>query len=201
MDLEHRVAELERRLAALEQASGQGAEHASGQGPGHASGQEAEPASRQGAERQTADTPDQTPAPREDLWALNGLKDQLAELGAENGGVLFTGAVRTPEGLRYEWQYGLTTDTVLDGDWSEAAEPFAALGQPVRLRLLREILAGRHTAAELTELDGTGTTGQIYHHLRQLTAAGWLHSAARGRYEVPADRVVPLLVMLTAAGR
>lgn len=115
--------------------------------------------------------------------------------------MLFTGAVRIPAGQRYEWQYGLVTDTVLDRDWGAAAESFAALGQPVRLRLLREILGGCCTAAELTELDGTGTTGQIYHHLRQLTAAGWLHTAARGRYEVPADRVVPLLVMLTAAGR
>jgi hypothetical protein len=176
MDLEQRVVDLERRLAALEQAA-----------------------------EQTAGRPRSAPSPvrepGDDLWALNGFKDQLAELGAENGGVLFTGAVRTPTGKRYEWQYGLATDTVLDGDWADAAESFAALGQPVRLRLLREILGGRCTAAELTELDGTGTTGQIYHHLRQLTSAGWLHTAARGRYEVPADRVVPLLVMLTAAGR
>ncbi|KOG37991.1 helix-turn-helix domain-containing protein [Streptomyces decoyicus] len=170
MDLEQRVAELERRLAALERSAGLAA------GP---------------PERESDD----------DLWALHGLQAQLAELGAHNGGVLFTGAVRIPAGQRYEWQYGLDTDTVLDADWADAAESFAALGQPVRLRLLREILRGRCTAAELTELDGTGTTGQIYHHLRQLTAAGWLHTAARGRYEVPAHRVVPLLVMLTAAGR
>ncbi|MGW7637531.1 ArsR family transcriptional regulator [Streptomyces decoyicus] len=170
MDLEQRVAELERRLAALERSGG--------------------PA---------AHSPEREPG--DDLWALHGLQAQLTELGAHNGGVLFTGAVRIPAGQRYEWQYGLDTDTVLDSDWADAAESFAALGQPVRLRLLREILRGRCTAAELTELDGTGTTGQIYHHLRQLTAAGWLHSAARGRYEVPAQRVVPLLVMLTAAGR
>ncbi|MGY5127831.1 ArsR/SmtB family transcription factor [Streptomyces nigrescens] len=151
---------------------------------------------------QAADRPAPSPErePDDALWALRGLKDQLAELGADNGGVLFTGAVRTPAGQRYEWQYGLVTDTVLERDWADAAESFAALGQPVRLRLLREILGGRCTAAELTELDGTGTTGQIYHHLRQLTAAGWLHTTARGRYEVPTERVVPLLVMLTAAG-
>ncbi|WP_051715621.1 hypothetical protein [Streptomyces bikiniensis] len=45
----------------------------------------------------------------------------------------------------------------------------------------------------------TGTTGQIYHHLRQLTGAGRLHTSGRGRYEVPAARVVPLLMALTAA--
>ncbi|MER7665286.1 MULTISPECIES: ArsR family transcriptional regulator [unclassified Streptomyces] len=164
MELEERVAALERRLAALEQAD--------------------------------------RVAPRlgeGDFWALEGLKEQLAEAGAQTGGVLFTGAVRLPTQEQYEWQYGLLSEQLLDGDWSDAADSFAALGHAVRLRLLREILGGRRTAAELTELEGLGTTGQIYHHLRQLTAAGWLHTASRGRYEVPGARVVPLLVVLAAA--
>ena len=76
---------------------------------------------------------------------------------------------------------------------------FAALGHTLRLRLLREILGGRRTATELAGLDEVGTSGQIYHHLRQLTAAGWLRQAGRGRYEIPAGRVVPLLVALATA--
>ncbi|MFD3441521.1 MULTISPECIES: ArsR/SmtB family transcription factor [unclassified Streptomyces] len=164
MELEERVAALERRLAALEQAD------------------RAAPRLGEG-----------------DFWALEGLKEQLAEAGAQTGGVLFTGAVRLPTQEQYEWQYGLLSEQLLDGDWSDAADSFAALGHAVRLRLLREILGGRRTAAELTELEGLGTTGQIYHHLRQLTAAGWLHTASRGRYEVPGARVVPLLVALAAA--
>ncbi|MCC9155898.1 winged helix-turn-helix domain-containing protein [Streptomyces parvulus] len=142
------------------------------------------------------------PAPRPgegDFWALEGLKEQLAELGAADGGVLFTGTVRLPTGEQYAWQHGALTEGLLDADWAESAEVFAALGHPVRLRLLREILGGRRTAAELAELDGVGTTGQIYHHLRQLTGAGWLHAAGRGRHEVPPGRVVPLLVALSTA--
>lgn len=142
------------------------------------------------------------PAPRPqegDLWALEGLKEQLVEVEAADGGVLFTGSVRLPTGERYDWQHGALTAGLLDGDWSETAEAFAALGHPVRLRLLREVLGGRRTAAELAELDGVGTTGQIYHHLRQLTGAGWLHAKDRGRHEVPPGRVVPLLVVLSAA--
>ncbi|MER7804977.1 winged helix-turn-helix domain-containing protein [Streptomyces parvulus] len=143
------------------------------------------------------------PAPRPgeggDFWALEGLKEQLAELGAADGGVLFTGTVRLPTGEQYAWQHGTLTDGLMDADWAESAEVFAALGHPVRLRLLREILGGRRTAAELAELDGVGTTGQIYHHLRQLTGAGWLHAAGRGRHEVPPGRVVPLLVALSTA--
>ncbi len=113
--------------------------------------------------------------------------------------MLFTGAVRLPTGERYDWQHGALTSDLLAYEWPDAAESFAALGHPVRLRLLREITGGRRTAAELAELDDIGTTGQIYHHLRQLTAAGWLHNTGRGRHEVPAGRVVPLLVALAAA--
>ncbi|MEU8526511.1 MULTISPECIES: ArsR/SmtB family transcription factor [Streptomyces] len=164
MELEERVAELERRMAALEGAGR--TEHAPTEG---------------------------------DFWALDGLKAQLAETGSSDGGVLFTGAVALPTAERYEWQFGALTEDLLDRDWSEAADSFAALGHPVRLRLLREILGGRRTAAELAELEEIGTTGQIYHHLRQLTAAGWLHTTGRGRHEVPGARVVPLLVLLTAA--
>ncbi|MEW2176093.1 helix-turn-helix domain-containing protein [Streptomyces sp. NPDC005406] len=182
MELEERVSELERRLEAL------------------------------------VGVHPEAPSPTGgDFWALEGLKQQLA--GAADGGVLYTGAVRLPTGERYEWQYGALTEQLLDAggaggagsagegseqvpagaDWADVAESFAALGHPVRLRLLREILGGRRTAAELAALDETGTTGQIYHHLRQLTGAGWLHTKGRGRYEVPGARVVPLLVALTAA--
>ncbi|MFD5699265.1 ArsR/SmtB family transcription factor [Streptomyces lasiicapitis] len=177
MELEERVAELERRMAALEGAAGAA-----------------------GAASADRDRDEAAPVVGEsDFWALEGLKAQLAQYKAADGGVLYTGAVRLPTGERYDWQTGQFTEALLDGDWSEAAESFAALGHPVRLRLLREILGGRRTAADLAALDEVGTTGQIYHHLRQLTGAGWLHSAARGRYAVPADRVVPLLVVLTAA--
>ncbi|MET9292750.1 winged helix-turn-helix domain-containing protein [Streptomyces sp. NPDC003077] len=168
MDLESRVAELERRVAALEGAREAAPEPAGGPDAG-------------------------------DFWALEGLKALFDRAGVPDGGVLFTGAVRPTAGERYEWQYGLPTRAVLDEDWAPAADVFAALGHPVRLRLLREILTGCRTVAELSELDGVGTTGQIYHHLRQLTAAGWLHTTGRGRHEVPAGRVVPLLVMLAAA--
>ncbi|RPK94430.1 MULTISPECIES: helix-turn-helix domain-containing protein [Streptomyces] len=166
MELEQRVAELERRLTALE--------------------------------RQDSESPRLGDGA---LWALGGLKQQLADAGeaAADGGVLYTGSVRMPTGESYEWQYGALTEALVDGDWADAAESFAALGHPVRLRLLREIFGGLRTAAELAALDGAGTTGQIYHHLRQLTGAGWLHAAGRGRYEVPPARVVPLLVVLTAA--
>lgn len=172
MDLEQRVTELERRLAALERTEAS-SRPPRGERPG----------------RSALDA----------LRPLEHLEEQLAAAGADAGGVMYTGSVRLPTGQPYGWQFTELTDGLLEADWSVAAECFAALGHAVRLRLMREILGGLRTAAELTELDDIGTTGQIYHHLRQLTGAGWLQTKGRGRYEVPAARVVPLLVMLSAA--
>ncbi|SCG76003.1 ArsR/SmtB family transcription factor [Micromonospora coxensis] len=141
---------------------------------------------------------DAAPADAGTFWALEGLRDRIDD--DATGAVLYTGIVRLA-GRRFEWQYGRSVDDTLDSDWSEVAASLAALAHPVRLRLLREILGGREATAALAELDGLGTTGQLHHHLRQLTAAGWLRSTGRGRYAVPAERVVPLLAVLTAARR
>jgi hypothetical protein len=135
----------------------------------------------------------QTP-PDEVFWALEGLRRRLTG----DGQVLFTGAVDLPTGEHYEWQQGTETGSLLDAEWSDHAVPYAALGHPVRLTLLRAVLRGTRSAAELQETAGLNTTGQLYHHLKQLTAAGWLEAGGRGHYQVPAGKVVPLLVLLSA---
>jgi hypothetical protein len=131
------------------------------------------------------------------FWALEELKEHVAEPGA----VLFTGTVTLPTGEHYEWQIGRTTESLLADDWAPDADALAALAQPMRLLLVHQVLLGVRTTAELGDLEQLGTTGQLYHHLRQLVAAGWLRSTARGQYAVPAERVVPLLTILAAARR
>ncbi|MFI6226459.1 ArsR/SmtB family transcription factor [Micromonospora echinospora] len=148
--------------------------------------------------RASTPTPSNPPGDGDTFWALDGLRQRLPE--GHPGAVLYTGTVDL-DGERYDWQYGLPVDAVLAGDWSESATALTALAHPVRLRLLREILGGRRGTAELAGIEELGTTGQLHHHLRQLTAAGWLRSAGRGRYAVPAERVVPLLTILTATHR
>jgi Helix-turn-helix domain len=133
----------------------------------------------------------------ETFWALEGLKDRTAEPGA----VLFTGQVTLPTGEHYEWQQAHPVADLLADDWSQGTAALAALAHPVRLLLLGEILQGARTAGELGAHERLGTTGQLYHHLRQLVAAGWLRSTTRGQYAVPGERVVPLLVVLAAARR
>lgn len=143
----------------------------------------------------------------ERFWALTELRRQSGELGLAGGAVLFTGTATLPGGTA-EWQEGRAVDDLIDDASLDAldspAAALAALGSPVRLLLLLRVLrsaSGTASAAELTADEALGTSGQVYHHLRHLVAAGWLRTAARGRYAVPTERVVPLLVALALAGR
>lgn len=168
-----RVADLERRVAALE------------------------PRSSRKAEAQVAvDSSGVSVLDPERFWALTGLQERIGASSA----VLFTGSVSLPGGKEYVWQQGTDAEQLLAADWDRPADALAALGHPIRLRLIQATLNGASTTAELSAIEGLGTTGQLYHHLRQLVAAGWLSSTGRGRYEVPAGRVVPLLVTIAAAG-
>ncbi|QHC65290.1 helix-turn-helix domain-containing protein [Rathayibacter sp. VKM Ac-2759] len=137
------------------------------------------------------------PSSTDPFWALTALKERLPA----PGGVVFAGAVGTPAGP-VEWQYGLSTDAFFERDWGSTPGPaaLAALGSPVRLRFLQSIAGGVETVAQLAESEGAGTTGQIYHHVNQLVAAGWLQARGRGRYSIPPERLVPLLVILLASG-
>jgi len=130
------------------------------------------------------------------FWALDGVKRRLDP----PGGIVFAGSVAVPAGP-VDWQITLTTDGLLAADWSQAAPSLAALGNATRLGLLQAVVGGADTVAQISAEGGLGSTGQLYHHLGQLVATGWLVAVGRGRYAVPPERVVPLLVVLGAAGR
>lgn len=131
------------------------------------------------------------------FWALEGLKVRVGEPGA----VLFTGSVWIGEGEHYEWQEARPTSDLLDQDWGDLAASVSAVAHPVRLTLLQEVVRGQSSVAALAQDERLGTSGQLYHHLRQLVAAGWLVQARRGSYRVPPARVIPLLVLMMAADR
>lgn len=144
-------------------------------------------------ERASATAPDDSVAADPGaFWALDELSRRHAGQGA-SGAVMVVGDVTTPAGQPARWQYTLPTDDVLAAEWTDLAPVFAALGHPVRLALLRAVLDGTRTARDLADAVDVGSTGQVYHHLRQLQAAGWLRAVAGGEHVVPAERLVPLL--------
>lgn len=142
------------------------------------------------APRDDAAGPDDSGDP---FWILNGIKSRVDAPGA----VFYAGAAEVAQGP-VEWQIGRPVDDLLDEDWGAFAARLAALGNPVRLGLLHAVLGGATTVAELSQIEGMGTTGQLYHHVHQLVAHGWLKAAGRGKYQVPPERVIPLLVIVAA---
>jgi DNA-binding transcriptional ArsR family regulator len=136
------------------------------------------------------------PAPRkEKLWALSYLEKHAPEGGA----TIYAGTVDNDTLGHYRWQMSLSTEKLMQHSWSEASDTLAALAHPVRLELLKMILQGKRTSHELQALEGLGTTGQLYHHLKELQSAGWLKAQSRGTYRVVAERVIPLLAIVLAA--
>ncbi|WP_110468492.1 winged helix-turn-helix domain-containing protein [Williamsia limnetica] len=132
------------------------------------------------------------------FWVLEGLREQL---GGASGGLIYSGIAPTAAGP-VEWQYGHTAQEILELDDDHAAivaDRLAALGSPIRLQLLLAVLGGTTSVADLSALEAMGTTGQVYHHVRILSAAGWLRPAGRGAVQVPPDRVVPAMLALASA--
>lgn len=132
------------------------------------------------------------------FWVLEGLREQLGEA---SGGLIYSGIAPSPAGP-VEWQYAHTADEILDLDddhTATVAARLAALGSPIRCRLLLSVLRGTSSVADLSGLDSMGTTGQVYHHVRILTASGWLRPAGRGSVQVPPERVVPAMLAIAAA--
>lgn len=149
----------------------------------------------EGAAAERAEDPEETV---DDTFAV--LREFKRSAG-EGGGVVYAGSL-PGEGNdgTLDWQYGLPLERIDGTDWSRLAPSIDALGNPVRLSILHQLWNSTSTVAELADLPGFGTTGQIYHHINQLMSAGWLTTTRRGHYTVPPERVVPLLVILTAAG-
>jgi ArsR family transcriptional regulator len=117
----------------------------------------------------------------------------------EAGEVGYHGAVRPAEGAGpITWTIGYDAGATLDLPAGPVTEVLAALGHPVRLALVRRLLTGPAGTAELVEAAELSSSGQLYHHLRTLTAARVVEQDGR-RYRVPTGGVVPVLVAVLAA--
>lgn len=114
------------------------------------------------------------------------------------GSVLYAGAATVASGS-YVWQMERPVPGLLQVDDDLVAHTLAALSSPTRVRLLKAVLGGARQTHELQEALGGVSTGQLYHHLKELTAVGLLIQRGRGQYEVPAQSIVPFLAVIAAA--
>ena len=89
---------------------------------------------------------------------------------------------------------------VEDIDVVSTSSQLSAIGHPIRLEILKLCAYEPRRVRELVDSLGQGTTGQIYHHLRQLVDAGWVKPVGSGSYLVN-DARVPALVAIVNATR
>ena len=75
----------------------------------------------------------------------------------------------------------------------------AALASMPRLALYRAVLDHPATSGELMKAAGLNTTGQLYHHLRELIGAGLIAQEGRDRYAVVPERLPAARTILGAA--
>lgn len=164
----------------------------------------------QQTEPATAADAGQLASPGTGFWAVDVLRGRSGPPFEEDGvagSVLFAGLATIPGGgVRGDvgggtqvWHEEHPVPALLGSSWADAAGALAALGHPIRLELVRRLLAGSHTTHELARIPDLGTTGQLYHHLRELQAAGLVVQRRRNDYAVPADRVILCLVLVAAA--
>ncbi len=75
----------------------------------------------------------------------------------------------------------------------------AALASMPRLALYRAVLEHPATSGELMKAAGLNTTGQLYHHLRELIGAGLIAQEGRDRYALVPERLPAARTILGAA--
>lgn len=130
------------------------------------------------------------------IAALEGLKASPAT--GDSGVVGYGGEVRLG-GYGYTWEMRRTPEWLVEQPSAPLSGVLAAAGHPARFRILQLLVAGPKGVVELQESLGLASQGQLYHHLKTLTAAGLVDQPERGVYRVPPKCVVPVLALAAAA--
>lgn len=145
--------------------------------------------------------PDEPPPGTIDAALIERLQSRTGapfQGATSQGSILYAGAAQLPDGA-YAWQMERPVPGLLTTDDHVIAGTLSAMASPARLRLLKAVLAGATESHQLHQALGDVSTGQLYHHLKELTAAGLVVQQGRGRYQVPPHCVVPLLAVIAAA--
>jgi DNA-binding transcriptional ArsR family regulator len=131
------------------------------------------------------------------LEADRTLVDHLRERVGD-GDISYAGSVGFG-GREYVWAKDHAAADILAADWTRVSRTLESLGSPARLTLLAALLRAPRNRAELHEALGDTSTGHLYHHLRELQAAGLISQRRRGEYEIAPQVPVPLLVIVASA--
>lgn len=138
------------------------------------------------------------PATVGDPALVKRLLADLDQPGGSTGTVVYAGAGPWGDGS-VAWQIGREWGDVVGAAGDGLARVLAALANGTRLRIVAELLRGPSATGDLAERLDQPSPGQLYHHLKELIAAGVVQQPERGTYAIRKQHVVPLLGVLSAA--
>ena len=127
-----------------------------------------------------------------------GPDERVADLEDPTGTVTYSGKAHFGDD-RLAWKKIHRVDDLLALDEALLARQLTALASPVRIRILRELSSGPLQTADLQARLDEPSAGQLYHHLRELLAAGIVTQPRRSVYAIPDRAVIPLLTLIACA--
>lgn len=118
---------------------------------------------------------------------------------ADGSGVLHYGGQAVLGGYHWSWEIRRPPAWLLRRPAGPIAAVLAAAGHPARFEILQLLATGPMAIADLQARLHLGSPGQLYHHLKTLTAAGLVEQPERGVYRVPPHAIFPVLALAAAA--
>lgn len=136
--------------------------------------------------------------PLSELPPLPAGRELPQESGTLQGMLSCEGSIQFAE-QRLQWGQSLALQPIFAASPELLAQLFAALSSPHRVIILRTLCEGPRTSQQLQELLGMGSAGQLYHHLKELLAAGLLIQRGRSAYTLEPTKVIPVCMALMMA--
>lgn len=130
---------------------------------------------------------------------MNECQEQCGTKGS-SGCITYLG-VFASGGRQSNWiSKAQDTDCLLDlVDSGNATRVLSCIGSSERMKIIMALLKKPMTAAELVEALNFGSTGQVYHHLKPLTAADIVaedKEEGKGKYTIVPHRVQGIVMLL-----
>jgi DNA-binding transcriptional ArsR family regulator len=119
--------------------------------------------------------------------------------GTIQGTLSYAGTIQLA-GRPFRFQQRLPAQSLFEAAPDLLAQMFAALASPHRVIILRTLCEKPCTAQQLQEVLGMGSAGQLYHHLKELLAAGLITQRERSSaYTIEPAKVIPICAAMMVA--
>lgn len=128
-----------------------------------------------------------------------GREPPTTQTGPMQGTLSYSGTIQQ-DSRPLRFQQTLAVQSLFEAAPDLLAQTFAALASPHRVIILRTLCERPCTAQQLQEVLGMGSAGQLYHHLKELLAAGLITQRERSSaYTIDPAKVIPICAAMLVA--